>query len=319
MSVHLRRVIRSLIAVAALTLACVVAPAAAEAAPPPTPTSMTVVAQTDPAIAAQLAGVPSQALPSVLTAAGKPFQLVIALWIGSTPASYSTAMTVNLTASTGPGQLSVTQIVIPAGATGATVSESYSAATTSLQVTATTGTKKAPLIATTGAFPVEKNLAVFSGQSSSLTGGTAGADGAGCTTVTPAQPMCGILSLPKGANGSVALSLGLCPAGQPCSKGALVTQFIANMDGLYTRTAPAKMTIICDKSLCGQAGVNKFSAVWSQSATGALAVVQPCPSKGVIGASQNFCTDYVQSTRDNAGDLLLVVLFLNDLRGAVGG
>jgi hypothetical protein len=42
-----------------------------------------------------------------------------------------------------------------------------------------------------------------------------------------------------------------------------------------------------------------------------------CPAQGVIGADQEFCTDTVSSRRDNAGDLRLVVLFLEDVRGTI--
>ena len=42
----------------------------------------------------------------------------------------------------------------------------------------------------------------------------------------------------------------------------------------------------------------------------------PCPSKGVLGDG-HFCTDYVSSHRDNAGDLLLEVLFDKDMRGTI--
>ena len=89
------------------------------------------------------------------------------------------------------------------------------------------------------------------------------------------------------------------------------------MTDLYTRTSPAKMTIVCDKSVCGQGGVSKFRALWSQAATGTLATTPVCPAKGVIGSDQEFCTDTAASTRDNAGDLHLVVLFLNDVRGTI--
>lgn len=315
------RLVRPLIAVAALVAALIGPPLAANAAPPvkpPVPTSVTVEAMTDPAVAAQLAGVPPQALPQVLAAIGTPFQLRLSLWNGSAPASFTTSTPVTLAATGGTGALGTTTATIPAGATTITIpGETYSAATAALSITATVGAKKAALTATAPPFPVELKLSVLAG--SSLKNGPVGADGAACTTVDAAHPMCGILSLPNGAAGNVAVSLGLCPTGQPCAKGGLVTQFIADMGGLYTRSAPAQMTIVCDKTLCGKGGVNKFTAVWSQTAAGALTTVPACPSKGTIGAAQSFCADYVSSTRDNAGDLLLVVLFLDDVRGSIGG
>jgi hypothetical protein len=311
--------VRRLVTVTAVALGALLAPLAltgpASATPPAGPTSITAVAQTDPTLAGQLSGVPAGSLPSVLAAVGTPFQVTVSMWTGTAPATSTSATTVTL-AAPGPGTLSVTTATIPAGQSSVTVSDSYSAASASIAVTATVTVKKTKLTASTVSFPVDLNLAVLGGQSPSLLNGTAGADGNGCTTVDPAHPMCGIVSLPNGATGNVALSLGVCPAGGQCRSGALVTQFIANMSG-YTNTAPARMTIVCDKSLCGNGGVNKFTAMWSTTASGALAAVPACPSKGVIGASQQYCTDYVSSTRDNAGDLRLVVLFLKDVRGSV--
>lgn len=316
------RVVRSLLAVAALVLALVAPQAILSPAfgTSPAPTSITAVASTDPSLPS-LAGAPGAAVPSVLTSPSTPFQVTVSLWIGSTPASYNKDMVVTLTAP-GPGHLSVGQVTIPAGATSVTVLTAYSTATSSVQVTASVGSKNSLLTATTASFSVQKNLNFLSGSDGSLKNGTAGADGSGCAVVDKAHPVCGIINLPNGATGNVALSLGVCPSGQPCASGATVTQLVANLNDangapLYTRTSPASMTIVCDKSLCGNGGVSKFNALWSLSATGDLAVVPPCPSKGVIGATQNYCTDYVSSTRDNAGDLLLVVLFLQDMRGTI--
>ena len=56
----------------------------------------------------------------------------------------------------------------------------------------------------------------------------------------------------------------------------------------------------------------------SFSATGPLTLVSaPCTTKGVAldAAGNTFCTDYVQSHR-NAGDLLLYLLFVHDMRGS---
>lgn len=279
------------------------------------PTSMTVTVQTDQSVAAALAGVPGAALPSVLAAVGTPFTVTVSLWDDGVAAAFPADTVVSL-GTTGAGHLTPSTLTIPAGAVTASVSVAYSAADQALRVTATV--PDVLPTATSDAFPVELTLKVLSGQSASLKNGTAGADGGGCATVDAAHPICGVLSLPKGAAGNVAVSLGLCPAGQPCAAGGPVTQLIANMDGLYTRTSPARMTLICDKTVCGKAGVPSFRAVWSQSATGDLITTPVCPSKGVIGPNQTVCTDPVSSHRGKGGDLYLVVLFLDDVRGSVG-
>ena len=320
---------RSLIALAVLSLLALTAPqaglSAAYAAPaPPKPTSITVTAQTDPTLVADLAGTPGQAMPDVLTAVGQSFQITVSLWAGLQPASYPTPTTVTLSPS-GPGTLALVgggSAVIPKNQTTATVDVTYSAPSSALTITGTVGSGNKQLVGQTASFPVELTLNVLGGSDASLTNGTAGADGSGCTTVDAQHPMCGIVTLPNGATGNVALSLGLCPSSTACATGGLVTQLIANLNGtdgagLYTRTSPAQMTIVCDKSICGQGGVPSYLAQWSQSATGALTTAPACPAKGVIGADQQFCTDTVSSTRDNAGDLRLVVLFLDDVRGTI--
>ena len=308
------------LAVAALGVLALVAPLAlagpASAAKAPTPSSITVVARTDPGIAAQLTGVPSASLPSVLAAVGTPFEIEVSLWNGTTPAASPTDTSVTLSAP-GPGQLGSTQGVIPAGASTVTITTSYSAATAALQVTARAVSKKSSLTAMTASFPIDLTLNLLDGQSAALKNGTAGADGGACATVDAAHPMCGLLSLPNGAIGQVALSLSVCPPAQTCRPGGLVTQFIADMTGLYTRTSPAQMTIVCDKSLCGQGGVPKYTVLWSQTATGELMTTPICPAKGLVGADQEYCVDTVSSSRDNAGDLRLIVLFLRDVRGTI--
>ena len=320
MSSHPSRAGRRFAALAALGLLALVAPLAlaqpASAAKVAAPTSVTVAARTDPAIASQLTGVPAASLPAVLAAVGTPFIVEVSLWTGAAPATYPTATTVDLTAP-GPGSLGTTKATILAGASSVTIVTSYTHPTPALQITARTVNKKSVLTGSTASFPIDLVLNLLDGQSGALKSGTAGADGSACTTVDPAHPMCGILFLPNGASGRVALSLGLCPTGQTCRDGGLVTQFLGDMSDLYTRESAAQMTIVCDKSLCGGGGVPAFRALWSQEATGELLITPACPAKGIIGADQEFCTDTVSSKRDNAGDLRLVVLFLKDVRGTI--
>jgi hypothetical protein len=314
------RTARRLAVAVVLGLIALIAPfvlaSAASAAPPSStgPTSITAVAATDPALAAQLPNVPGS-VPQVLAAVGAPFQVTVTLLNGSTPATYKTDTTVVLTPSV-TGTLSNATATIPAGASTVTISTSFSAATNGLVVKATTTNKKSVLTSSTVSFPVDLSLSLLPGTSPLLPNGTAGADGNGCTTVDAAHPMCGIVQLPAGANGNVVFSIGVCPAKASCITGGLVTQVIADM-APATLSAPARLTIVCDKTLCGSGGVNKYQAMWSQDATSTLAAAPACPAKGTIGATQTFCVDYVSSTRDNSADLRLVVLFLKDLRGSI--
>ncbi|GAA3772796.1 hypothetical protein GCM10022240_26000 [Microbacterium kribbense] len=322
------RAARSLIAVTALALAVLIAPQAASAdapPPPPTPTAVTVTAQSDPALAASIAGVPAGAIPAVLAAVHVDFDIQVTLKDNTgADATWGTDATVTLRTD-GGGTLSTTTKTIPAGTSSIHILTAYSQATAALTVTADVTSPVAPATILTGPaapFPVDLHLTVLDGNDASLLNGTAGADAAGCAVVDATHPMCGILSLPRGAQGTTALTLGVCPTGATCAPGGLVTQFLGDLTApggadLYTRTAPASMTIICDKTLCGQRGVASFRAQWSESATGALTVAPPCLAKGVIGADQRFCTDLASSSRTNVGDLRLVVLFLHDVRGTI--
>jgi uncharacterized surface protein with fasciclin (FAS1) repeats len=147
-----------------------------------------------------------------------------------------------------------------------------------------------------------------------------------CADATPQQPICGSLLLPKGALGRVLLAQGKCAGVTNClgsPDAALLVNGKANLqkeDGskLYTKSNPATLVLKCDKTLCGGGGVTSFKP-WidldGDNAT--FADAPPCPAKGKVGANQTFCFDTRQSTRDNAGDLIAYVLFVEDIRGSL--
>ena len=56
----------------------------------------------------------------------------------------------------------------------------------------------------------------------------------------------------------------------------------------------------------------------SLSPNGALAATPACAAKGVIGADQQTCLDYVQSKRDGSGDTHLYWLVTRDARMSIG-
>lgn len=303
------RLVLAILSALALIGALLAAPSPASAAPTPTAT-LSVSASTDPALLAALNGAPGASIPTVLTAANVRFEATVSL-----SAAQNKDTIVALSPQSGVGRLSATQVVIPANATSVTVDETYDTATPALQLHADATNNNKIASGNSAAFRVESSLSVLTGGSSAL---TAGADGAGCTTVSAADPICGIVNLPNGTTTNAVMTIGPCITGTAdCHTGNTVTQFIAGLTGLYTRDNPASMTLVCDKSLCGKGGVPHYTALWAQSATDTLTSAPACPSKGVIGADQDFCTDYVASTRDNAGDLLLVVLFVKDVRGTI--
>ncbi|KGN31308.1 hypothetical protein N802_04260 [Knoellia sinensis KCTC 19936] len=285
---------------------------------------MVVSAYSDPAfIAERLGGAPAAAIPAVLAAQGDSFLVEVDLRAGtggSLDAAYPSAQTVTFSAS-GPGTLSPSSATIPGGTTTAVFTVSYSAEANGVAITATVGNGKKAIRATSNTFDITRFLEFVEGDSAALRNGTAGADGAACTTVDRATPLCGIVILPRGASSHVALTLAECRTTDACLRGSLVTQMIANLTAngtnLYDRANPARMELVCDKTMCGRAGVNGFTALWSRTAFGALTPVPACSAKGVIDATLEYCTDYRASQRDNAGDLHLVVLFLDDVRGSI--
>jgi hypothetical protein len=285
---------------------------------------MTVSAYSDPAvIAGHLAGAPPGAIPPVLAAKGDSFLVAVRLTAGTggtLDAAYRQDQVVTLTAS-GPGTLSPTSALIPRGTTLSVFTVTYSSEATDVRVRAEAGRSSSRISGTSNAFDINRTLSFLPGNAESLRSGTAGADGAGCAVVDRTNPVCGVVTLPSGASSDVALSLGLCPSSAGCTRGSLVTQVIADLTSngvdLYDRQSPARLELICDKTLCGNAGVPSFTALWSESAFGALTPVQGCAAKGVIDANLSYCTDYRTSTRDGAGDLHLVVLFFRDVRGGI--
>ncbi|WP_353952043.1 hypothetical protein V6K52_00975 [Knoellia sp. S7-12] len=287
----------------------------------PTPTSLTVRAYTDPAVIAEhLAGAPAEAIPAVLAATDDTFLIAVTLKASTADAAYKQDQVVNFTA-TGPGSLTLTRGTIPRGTTTSVFTVAYSAVATGIRISASVGKGAQAIGNTSNAFDINRFLTFVPGTAASLRDGTAGADGAGCAVVDQANPLCGIVILPNGASGDVALTLGACPTGEACGRGSFVTQMIADLTAgganLYDRRNPARMELICDKTLCGKAGVPSFTALWSETAFGSLEPVSACASKGVIDAGLDYCTDYRSSRRDGAGDLHLIVLFVRDVRGGI--
>ena len=141
-----------------------------------------------------------------------------------------------------------------------------------------------------------------------------------CAEATAANPVCGVVILPKGAaSAQVLLSLGACdPTYAGCDPRGSVVQTLAGLAGLYTKSSPATILMRCDKSLCGTRASPRRSLMYSLLGNAPLDRRRPaCPKKNTIGSTQAVCVDYVQSQRDNAGDTLLYLLFTEDARVSV--
>jgi hypothetical protein len=144
-----------------------------------------------------------------------------------------------------------------------------------------------------------------------------------CLEATPELPTCSILQLPKGASGTAQLfetsckeafgspkCLGLTTAPTP----SLIANAIADTS-LYTRTEPATVIMMCDKTLCLGSGVTSYSLWVDIKDTGVYTQAPACPAKGVIAPLPGtFCVDYAQSHRTRTSDLVLYLLFADDIR-----
>ena len=263
------------------------------------------------------------AVPNVLVQAGDPFTLTVKLIPDG--ATFNKDTPLSLTASIDPsvggqpqGTFSPSTVTFPGGVSSATFSVSYSAVDNGVILTASAPKNTKVTSGSTQPFDVLKTVVSLS--QGKISPGGVGVGDQNCGDGTD-EPVCGIVVLPndiQSPNG--ALTLGKCTSNLGCTSGGQVVQFVADLGTLYPATSPAELIFRCSKQLCRNTnnGIKSFTLKVSQSATGPLdQVSQPCLTKGVVNDGVTFCTDYNQSHRDNAGDLILVLLFTKDMRGGM--
>ena len=161
---------------------------------------------------------------------------------------------------------------------------------------------------------VDKYVTTASG----LTGiGAGGAPDVPCTpSSTPGNQTCGDLLMPDGV--PAVLTQGLCTQACNFTAGS-VLQWLSTVPGI-DNGHPVTFIAKCDKSLCAGKGVSSYTVKVQTKITddqgNPIAPVrsEPCAAKGVVDQYKDFCTDYVQSKRDGAGDVLLYVLFAADAK-----
>lgn len=153
--------------------------------------------------------------------------------------------------------------------------------------------------------------------------GGGGGIGVPCSP-TPEDQVCGDLILPstRTAVSNLLLSQGCvtCVAGDAASfLQALIA--LAPTPGsttaeqeLYAEQNPIVFVAKCDKTLCSGKGIKSYSVNIALDAGSSPTKSPECSAKGVVDSGQLFCTDYRQSTRDNAGDVLLYVLLVRDFK-----
>lgn len=299
-----RRGLVAAVAVLASTAAVLATATFASAAPPdPTATEITVTSAFSPSIT-----VPdTPGVGSSYVVKDVPFDVSFVM---DAPLSTTKSTGVVLTVTSGPdaGTLSVPYDV-PAGATSGTIAGAVlPTAANNVTLKVAVDAKKTDVAPGTLSVDVLKR-SVSAPAGSQLTGfGGGGGAGVPCEA-TPAEPQCTDLLLPEtgGVLSPQLLSEGSC-TGVCNGKGSFLFQvLVAVDDDVYNKDNPIEVVAKCDKALCKGGGINSYNVYVELTPGSGAQLSPPCTSKGVVSDGQDFCTDYVQSRRDGAGDLYLYV------------
>jgi hypothetical protein len=263
--------------------------------------------------------------PSVLTAKDHTISVKVHFTDGpdgtGAAASFGKATDVALTVSGGVGGASVTEV--EATDTSATlVSSMFSGAANNVKVTISVPGlkgKNAIPAATSGLFDVLLSLTPITDVTTNFTQQVTRTGGSACGAVDEANPYCATVILPKGAGLSgtsdIVLGTGLCDAKDytgDCPTNSYVVELLADLSQ-YSGGAPATVILDCDKKFCGKGSIQKNVPQFAVGGNADLVNLLPCAAKGVA-PEHGACVDYVQSTRDNAGDTHLWILFAEDSR-----
>lgn len=153
---------------------------------------------------------------------------------------------------------------------------------------------------------------------------TLGADTCTRASVT----LCAVVLLPNGVPSRTALATGACTTyyiGCTRTDGRIVS-FMADLNlidpdtGLpfYDNANPVTILMRCDKAYCKGGGVSSYTLLrWADWGSLTFEETPACQVKGQVQAGEDNCVDYVQSHRDNAGDLILYWLVATDPRGTM--
>jgi hypothetical protein len=266
--------------------------------------------------------------PSVLTADDHTISVKVHFTDGpdgtGAAASFGKATDVALTVSGGVGGASVTEV--EATDTSATlVSSMFSGAANNVKVTVSVPSlkgKNAIPPVDSGTFDVLTSLTSVLTKTNFVQQVTK-TGGPTCAPVTDTDPYCATVILPLGAGpkgttdmSKVVLATGLCDAKGiytgGCPTNSYVVELLADLSR-YSPNAPATVILDCDKKFCGHGSIQQNVPKFVIGGNDNLVNLLPCAAKGVAPAT-GACVDYVQSTRDNAGDTHLWILFAVDAR-----
>jgi hypothetical protein len=298
----------------------------ATAAPAPTATAMTVTVSRANSPAPDVAGA-----PDALVVKDKVFTVTVNTGVPDgagglssplTP-SYSKDTTITLTSAAATGSSSAIKgkIVILKGESQGHLDLTPTAQANQVVITATVtaGSTEAKAIpaATAGSFDVMGTESTPNGAGKQFW--STKLDGTECAPDNQTK-ICADLVLPLGTPKNLVVTTGLCdPVLLGCGADKLLVQALVDLTG-YDRDHPATLIVKCDKSACKGGGVTSYHLLVNLAPQGSLGGNVPaCTDKGVIDPAPalSYCVDYRQSTRDNAGDLHLFLLFSEDARAGM--
>ncbi len=269
------------------------------------------------------------AKPTVITQVGATVKVTVSLWTSSaktTAAAFNKDTDFTLTS----GGVSVTRtfpantavLEFTTGAFGTAVNET----TVSVSFPGLKGKSAIPAASSPTVFDVLTFVAADTAAPGQPYTRNVGKGGGTCGEVTAQEPFCATVILPNGAAnaGNIVVGTGTCGdatfTGCKVSQNSFVLELLADLTGRYSATSPATVILSCDKIYCGNGAIKNNVPSLTSLGNGPLADVPACAAKGVGPEPGNLlvdaCVDYVQSTRDNAGDTHLYVLFTRDLRGS---
>jgi hypothetical protein len=310
----------------------VVGPTGAVAAPPlpAVAVAITSIVNDDPTVAIPT----TPGAPVALLRAGDTFTLTATLVNkngGAVAFSNSQETTVTLSATgaswaPSPGTPNPTR-VIPAKGTMAIFSGvALADPTGDVTLTATATAPDAALVLKAGSTPqfdllnTITNVAIPTGGHQASPNGPDTpcqvGDGGTNSDGTPRLPQtCAELIAPNGVTGNAVFTTATCLTTNCVGTNSLL-QVLADVPhtAANSRTPAATIIVTCDKTLCSNGGVTSFVVQASLAGGGGLDPAPPCKKKGLLNSSTSACLDYVQSTKDNAGDVHLFLLIPFDVR-----
>ena len=311
------RTLRTAVALALGTLVAVLLPTASATAAKPQPTP---VYGTATHLRFDTVSTPSITLPETPGAAGLWYvvrgldlqaELTFADDAGAA-APLSDNKTITVTVSYGKTVLGSVDVA-PGDVHAAVTLSPITTAISGIRLTASADTKPRPVTGTSDPFDVLIESEPINGNGRSAIGGSGGTD-TECNA-TPDFPVCADLIPPVGGSfgdGGL-LSRGVCVSGDRTCLDSYV-QALASVVGA-DRSNPATLIMKCDKTLCGGGAIKSKRLTVTLTPGGPDVDAPACPAKGTVApAPEKFCVDYVQSTRDNAGDTILYLLFVEDAK-----